>query len=54
MCAIVEELVNEGRLEGKLEGKVEFLMDEGFSIEQIAQKLDIPEDKVEEIINNLE
>ena len=50
MYATVEEI----RAEGKLEGKVEVLMDEGFSVEQIAQKLDIPEDKVEEIINNLE
>lgn len=57
MSEIVQELIDEARreswLEWKLEGKIEYLLDEGYSVEQIAKKLNIPEDKVEDIISNI-
>ena len=50
MCAIVEKI----RAESKLEGVVEYLCKKGKTTEEIAIELNIPEDKVEEIISNLD
>ena len=50
MCAIVEKI----QAESKLEGVVEYLCKKGKTIEEIAIELNIPEDKVEEIISNLD
>jgi hypothetical protein len=41
----------EGRIEGKIEGKIETYSEFGLTPEQIAEKVDIPVEKVKEILN---
>lgn len=55
MCAVADALISEGirkgRLEGKLEGKIELLYELGYSIEEICQKLDVPEGQVKNVLH---
>ena len=56
MCTALEELKNEGRAEGRLEGRLEGIQDsvlkllrKGFSVLEVANLLELSEEKVLEI-----
>lgn len=44
----------EGREEGRLEGKILAYLDVGFTLEAIADKINIPIEKVTEVFENAE
>ncbi len=53
MCELMARMKAENIEEGKIEGKIEAYLDMGLSFEQIAAKLQITEEKVEEIAKRI-
>ena len=54
MCKAFEEERAEGKMEGKLEERISILtamQENGFSIEQIAKMVNIPEEEVKQLLN---
>jgi len=54
MCNVSEGLINRGRREGKIEGKIEMLRELQYTVEEIAEKLKMPIEKVEDTLVALE
>lgn len=42
-----------GRTEGRIEGRIEVYFENGYSPEQISEKVNVPEEKVREILEKL-
>ena len=53
MCAVAEALKTEGKREGILEGKVEILLEMNFAVAEIANRLGISIEDVNEIIDRM-
>lgn len=45
--------ISAGRTEGRIEGRIEAYIENGYSLEQISKKVDIPVEKVKEILAKL-
>ena len=50
MCEVLDRVEAKGKAEGKAEGKIIAYYDVGYSVEQIAEKVGISEEKVQEIL----
>ena len=53
MCKAIEEMIEKERAEAKLEGRIEVFVkmrNNGLSIEQIAELVDIPEEEIRELL----
>lgn len=53
MCNVSQGILEEGIAKGKIDGKVELLYEDGFTIDQIANRLALSVAKVEEILSRL-
>ena len=51
MCEVIDRAMNEGRIEGKIVGAVLTLNEEGYTLEEIAKRKNIPPEEVERILN---
>jgi hypothetical protein len=51
MCEVAERLKNSGRAEGEAKGKVEVYLEIGLNVSDIADKLNLTTDEVQEIID---
>ena len=50
MCEVLDRVEAKGKAEGLAEGKIIAYYDVGYSVEQIAEKVGISEEKVQEIL----
>ena len=50
MCEVAEALITEGRQKGRLEGKIELLCEMNFTVAEIARRLNISQEQVENIM----
>lgn len=53
MCEIIDKFEQRGELKGKIEGKILAYLDCNLSKEEIAQKLGISKEKIEEILSGI-
>lgn len=54
MCEVLDKVENEGIQKGIQKGKIEAYLDMNISIEEIAQKLNLSVDQVNEIVASLD
>lgn len=53
MCEVLDVIENEGIRKGELKGKVEILLEDGYTVEEIAERLQISTAQVEDVIASL-
>ncbi len=53
MCEVLDKIENEGIRKGRLEGMLKILLEEGYTVEEIASRLKISTAQVEKIIASL-